>query len=449
MMVLRNRKYMLVWTGTLLSSIGDWVLRAALPFYVYLRTDSPLATGAAFIAGALPYVLLPSVAGVFVDRWDRKKTLIVTNLARAGLMLLLLLAQHSKDVVLIVFCVNFVEACITQFASAASIAFLPRLVAKEHLQEANALKFLATNLPRVLGVLAGGALLANFGFASTVITDSISYLAPAFLLVFVVVPSTPMVAEGKIGSVEGKHAVTARWLSYWRGWLEGLNVVRQNPTIRSLFVVVGLAGLADGSIGALLVVFAQGVVHASPTQYSWMIISLGIGTIIGSLVCGLFTKFVPLLRFLAGCLVIEGLVYIAAFDVQSLPASLPLFLLAGIPAMGWQVSTQTALQQLVADQVRGRVFGSYIMTTSLLLLIGTGLGSVLASQVNILLVLNLGCVFFVLAGGGAFLWLRSFQPSQAETPLDVVSPASGKMGHFSTNSAEVHPESLPSSPVNN
>jgi|SRR5712692_334983 len=115
LVVIRNRNFALLWIGGLVSTIGDWVLRGVLPFYVYVRTGSALATGLAFIASALPWIVLSSVAGVFVDRWDRKLTMIMADLTRGVLLLLLLLVAYVPDLFWLVYFVSFIEACITQF----------------------------------------------------------------------------------------------------------------------------------------------------------------------------------------------------------------------------------------------------------------------------------------------------------------------------------------------
>src|SRR5437660_7176174 len=92
--ILRQRNFTLLWIGQLISVFGDWVLLIALPFYIFDLTGSALATGAMFMAQTVPRVLLGSVAGVFVDRWNRKRTMIAADLSRAVLMLALL-SVHS------------------------------------------------------------------------------------------------------------------------------------------------------------------------------------------------------------------------------------------------------------------------------------------------------------------------------------------------------------------
>src|SRR5712691_1616441 len=94
--VLGQRNFALLWVGQVVSLIGDWVLLIALPFYVYALTGSVLATGAMFIAETLPRLVLGSLAGVFVDRWYRRWTMIVADVLRALILLLLLLVRSNQ-----------------------------------------------------------------------------------------------------------------------------------------------------------------------------------------------------------------------------------------------------------------------------------------------------------------------------------------------------------------
>src|SRR5437660_938968 len=112
--VLRQRSFALLWFGQLISVAGDRLLFVALPFYIYQLTGSTLATGGMFIAQLIPSLLLGSVAGVFVDRWDRRRVMIVSDLLR-GLLLLLLLLVHSADLLWLMYAVAFAQSAIGQF----------------------------------------------------------------------------------------------------------------------------------------------------------------------------------------------------------------------------------------------------------------------------------------------------------------------------------------------
>ena len=112
--VLRQRNFALLWFAGLISMIGDWVLFIALPIHTYTLTHSSLATGVMFMAGMLPRIFVGSLAGVFVDRWDRRQTMVIADFSRMVLLLLLLLVRSSESI-WIVYVVAFLQATISQF----------------------------------------------------------------------------------------------------------------------------------------------------------------------------------------------------------------------------------------------------------------------------------------------------------------------------------------------
>ena len=150
--VLRQRDFSLLWFGGVLSVIGDYFLFAALPFFVYERTGSALASGAMFVAETLPRLLFGSVAGVFVDRWDRKRTMVVSDLSRA-LILLPLLAAAAGGPLVLVYVVAFVEASVSMFFSPAKSATIPNLVAERDLTAANSVNSLSEEVPSMRRLL--------------------------------------------------------------------------------------------------------------------------------------------------------------------------------------------------------------------------------------------------------------------------------------------------------
>src|SRR4051795_6504169 len=160
--VLRRRDFALLWVGGLVSVAGDWVLYAALPFYVYERTGSTLATAGMIVAELAPSFVLGSVAGVFVDRWDRRRVLVAANLAQAAAVALLLVVARGGPL-WIVFAVAAVQAAAAAFAIPAESALLPSLVPDEDLVPANALNALNNRLGRLIGLPIGAALYGALG----------------------------------------------------------------------------------------------------------------------------------------------------------------------------------------------------------------------------------------------------------------------------------------------
>src|ERR1041385_979192 len=185
---LRQRNFALLWFAGLTSMVGDWVLFIALPIYTYNLTHSSLATGIMFMAGTLPRILLGSVAGVFVDRWDRQRTMVIADLSRAVLLLLLLLVRSSEQI-WIIYLIAFVESMISQFFGPAENALLPQLVDESHLVAANSLNALNNNLARLGGPALGGVFLGSFGFRAVVWIDSFSFLISGIMIAWIAQPS--------------------------------------------------------------------------------------------------------------------------------------------------------------------------------------------------------------------------------------------------------------------
>ncbi len=145
--LLWRRDFGCIWIGGLISLVGDWMLLTALPVYVYQSTGSTLATGAMLAARVIPRILLGSLAGVFVDRWDRRGTLIVANLLLALGLLPLLLATSGERLWL-VYVVAFVQSAMAQVVAPALGALVPRLVDERELLRANALNALSNDVSR-------------------------------------------------------------------------------------------------------------------------------------------------------------------------------------------------------------------------------------------------------------------------------------------------------------
>ena len=174
----------------LISLSGDWVLRVGLAYYVYALTGSTVASAVMLLASFIPQIALSSLAGVFVDRWDPKRTMVVTNLALAGGLLPLLLVRHPRDV-WVVFVVVAWEGAVQQFFAPAEQKMLPLVADPPQLPTVNALYGQNRDASRLLGAALGGALVAAGGLVPVVLADLASFLiAAAFCL------SLPLVESG-------------------------------------------------------------------------------------------------------------------------------------------------------------------------------------------------------------------------------------------------------------
>ncbi len=274
--VLRQRNFALLWLGGLVSMAGDWMLYIALPFYVYEISGSTLATGAMFMAETLPRVLLGTVAGVFVDRWDRRLTMVVADVLRAVLLLLLLLVR-TVDQLWIVYLVAFTEAAISQFFNPAVSALLPRLVDEWQLLRANSLNAATGEAIRLVAPPLGGALMGPLGFGGLVLLDVSSYVISAVMVLLIALPRsatgepppplartvlhTPALVNVTVVLAGWASLCSAAVWSVWKDWLSGLRLVKGDRLVAGLFLVMGVVMVGQGIINALLVAFVKESVH--------------------------------------------------------------------------------------------------------------------------------------------------------------------------------------------
>jgi MFS family permease len=416
--LLRQRGFALLWTGGLISAVGDWVLFVALPFYVYQRTGSTLATGATFMAQILPPLLLGSVAGVFVDRWDRRRTMIIADLARA-LLLLLLLTVHTRADLPRVYIVAFLLAAITQFFGPAKGALIPRLVGTAHLVRANALNALGDNIPRLVGPALGGVLFAGLGLPGVVLTDSASFLFSGVLILFIRVPPAETAEAGAVRAPQ-THAA---WMAFWHEWRDGLRLVGMNRVLRTLFTVEGLAVVGQGILDVLFLPYVKRVLHGDALLFGWLLSLQAIGGLLGGMIAGRISVQLSPTRLFGLSMGLVGATIVIAANVPILPLIVPLVALVGIPVVGWLVGAQTVLQDSVADRYRGRMLGTYGTTSALTQLGGMGLAGVLGDRLGIVPMLNISGGLHIVGGVGALILLHTAR--SVRTPADDLPVGTG------------------------
>ncbi len=410
--VFRQRNFALLWLGQVISIAGDWVLFIGLPFYVYELTGSTLATGGMFLVQTLPRILLSSPAGVFVDRWDRKRTMIAADLLRAAL-LLALLAVESVDQLWLIYTVAVLQSTVAQFFVPAKNALLPHLVDPAHLVPANSMNSLGESVARLVAPALGGAMMGALGLRSVVLADSASFLFSALLLALI---STPAESQQP---APAERAAGAGWSRVWQEWLAGLRAILHNRAITALVLFISIAMLGEGILDVLLVPFVRDRMQGDSLTLGWMMSAQAAGSIAGGLVIGALGKALPPKRLVVIGALGWGLFDLAVFNTARLWVALPLLVLVGIPIVGMIVSSNAWLQRESSDEYRGRVFGTLGTTMSLTLAAGMSVGSLLGDRLGIVAVLNVACVAILLAALVA-QWLL---PRAELPPVEVAATA--------------------------
>ncbi len=395
---LRRKDFALLWSAGLISLTGDWLLLIALPIYVYTLTRSIAVTSGVFIVESLPSVLLGSVAGVFVDRWDRRRTMLWANLLQAA-GLLPLLAVHSPRQLWIVYAVSVIEAVLALFFAPAEQALLPCLVDEERLVVANSLTALNGNLARLAGAPLGGVVAGLLGLGGAVFLDAASFLAASTLIGLISLPRTD--AERAAGAGVAAPGV---WIGVWREWADGLRLVRRARTVSTLFVITTVLAMAQGLFVVLFIVFVSKVLQGGVTAIGLLRGVQAIGGLLGGLIVGVLGRRLPVARLIGLGAILFGLIDLAIWNAPALlPAyaltlTVVLFIAIGLPAAGFLTGVTTLLQESVTDAYRGRVFGAYNTTSALAQLGGMALAGLLGDRLGVVLVLNGQAALYLVAG---------------------------------------------------
>lgn len=405
-LIFANRNFALLWWGGLISMIGSWALQIGLPVYVYQTTGSTLATGLTFMVGTVPRILLGSVAGIFIDRWNRQRTMVVTNLLLfAGILPLALVPTTGW--LWLVYVVAFVQAAVSRFFVPAENAFLPTVVEEKQLASVNALNALNDNLARLIGPALGGVVMGVVGLQGVVLLDAASFLVAAGCVALVQLNPLP---TDEVSPSPESAVVLGGLNGVWQEWLAGLRLVQQNRVVKLLFIIIAITSVGEGVMSALFIPFVTDVLQGEAVTVGWLMSAQAVGGVIGGvLISGLAERFKSYRLLGWGALglgIIDLAIFNYPFFLPGIMLALVLIALAGLPVSALQAGLLTLFQTNVEDRYRGRVFGAYGTTIALLNLAGLTLAAVLGDPLGVVPVINVQGVAYVAAGLIGLVFLR-------------------------------------------
>lgn len=398
-----QRDLRLVLTAGLISASGDWILLIGMLYRVYAMTGSTIAAALAVLSSALPPVLLGPVAGMFADRWDRKRTMIVANLLMAA-GLIPLLTVHDRRQVWIVFIVLAAEGSVAQFFTPAQQAMVPRLVPGDQLLAANALSGQVRDVSRLAGSALGGVIAAAGGLTAVTLADAASFIGSALLLALVAA-SGKVVREGTGPGFPGFPGTLVRELR------DGLLLSARQPYLRALTVFVLVTCVGEGTFSTLITPFLEHVLHASSQQFGLVSAAQAVGGIVGGLAAVSISQRVPtIVLFCWGAVGFGAIDLAIALYPLGYVAIWPAFVLmivVGFPGALVMAGLMTLFQQHTEDSYRGRVFGALNAVEGVAMLAGTLAGGFLSRPLGIIPVLSIQGAGYVLAGSVMLAWLPS------------------------------------------
>jgi len=442
-----NGSFTALWTGQLISLFGDRMHQIAMAFLVLTATGSPFAVGMVFLAATLPNLLLGPIAGTFVDRWDQKQVMVVSDLLRASLVLLVPIAAVTN--LLLIYPLVFAITSISIFFRPARTAVMPRIVDEDELLTANSATWIAETLADVVGYPLAGLFVAFLGNALPLAfwLDAATYVASALLIATMAVPKV----SGAMSTARAGRAGASADRSPVDAGSRDDNAERDMRDVGDIGIAatsglapepgdidagvdssaVGVAGFFDEmkvgwrflrgetvllantlqgavgqfTIGVLLTLtpfYARDIVERgsfdATAAYAFLETGIGLGNLVGGFVIGLIGA-----RLAKGRMVIAGYALWGVFTLLlsltgNLGLALGLMLGSGIANMIYIIPSQTLFQERTPAHLIGRVVGFRFSLVFGSMTIAMGLSGILATVFGVPAVIGFFGVVTIGAG---------------------------------------------------
>ncbi len=371
--VLANPKFLALFLSQVFTQVGGNMVLFALTVQVYSLTRSSTSVSILLLTFLVPAVIFGAVAGVYVDRFDRRMMLVGTNLLRALAFLVLVFFDEN---LLVLYALTIVVATLTTFFAPAEAAMIPIVVEKRQLITANGVFIFALQASFVAGFAILGPLFSNLLGTQLLILVVAALYGLAAAMCWILPTSAPQAAPNRPGeAIDVAERAVAATLSQLR---EGLSYIRHNRSIFWSLSYLAITASLVGVMGVLGPDFAVRVLGLSEDGFVIVILPLGVGLVLGILALNVYGKYFPRQRLIEGGLIALGasLVILALAQriggpfltgpiMSLLTVVVVVAFAAGVSYAFVAVPAQTQLQEELPSEVRGRVFGVLNMLVSL------------------------------------------------------------------------------------
>ncbi|MEO8208405.1 MAG: MFS transporter [Chloroflexota bacterium] len=379
--VLRNRPFLLLWLSQLATQVGSNMVLYGLTVVVLEATNLSSAVSALFLTFLVPAVLLSAVAGVYVDRMDRRMVLVGTNILRAIVMVAIWAVGGNVTLILLL---NVVISSLTVFFAPAEAAMIPHLVPRNQLISANGLFTLTLNGAFALGYALLGPLIVKIAGGPEPVLLAVAVLYAISAMLCATLPSNAPTEE-VLEPLDPVHEAGDAVHGTFSQLREGAAYIRSNHAISWSLGYLAIAASLVGVIGVLGPSFAQQTLGLGAQDLILVVLPLGTGIVMGVLLLNSYGKLLPRRRAIEGGLIALGVLLAALTaagpvsralvggtgatpDVGSVTTLVAVVIvmafMAGIAYGVVAISSQTQLQEDLPEEVRGRVFGVLNMLVS-------------------------------------------------------------------------------------
>ena len=382
--VLKNRPFLLLWLAQAATQIGGNMVIYGLTVIIFAGTRSNAAVSALLLTFLVPAVVFSAVAGVYVDRVDKRLVLIVTNLLRATAFLAIF---FGRDYIFVVYAMNIIVSTVTTFFGPAEAAMIPILVPRRQLLAANGVFTLTMNAAFALGFALLGPLVVTIAGPQALILEVAAlYLVAAVFCA--TLPAAPPTAGGaRPGARQRVVEAEQAGGSTFAQLREGLVYIRDHRSISWSLIYLGITASLIGVLGVLGPDFATAALGLQPKDFVVVVLPLGFGIVVGILALNSYGRYLPRRRVIETGLILLGVLLVmlsvanpltrflqgvkpdtSIVDLSSLVSLLSIVVaiafFVGIAYAIVAIPAQTQLQEDLPEDVRGRVFGVLNMLVS-------------------------------------------------------------------------------------
>ena len=403
----QNRSFFFFWLAQLISQFGDRINQMALVGLVAGRQFGSASTME--LAKLLAFTIIPvfivgPIAGVYVDRWDRKMTLFVCDLIR-GFMILtipfIFIAQHSM---IPIYIVVFLAFCLSRFYVPAKMSIIPEIVEAEHLQVANSLATVTGMIAFVLGALLGGLIVEYSGARGGFLCDAITFFLSALLVSFISSERLKMDVKAEKIVATGKEMATA-YKHVLHEIRDGVQYILAHRDIRYIINLMMILFMAVGAVYVVIIVFIQSAFGSVTKHLGFLAVGLGAGLFLGSIAYGKWGHKKKQIQTIFICLIAGGIMMaIFAFSVQSLKniwVAQALAIVLGFVVGPIVIAANTVVHRVATTEMQGKVFSAMEFAIHLAFLVTMLISSKLSEYIpHAWILMAVGVVFCGVGGYG-------------------------------------------------
>jgi CRP-like cAMP-binding protein/predicted MFS family arabinose efflux permease len=386
-----------LWTAQLISTTGSALTSLAASILVFRLTGSALSVGLMLMATALPTVFVGLIAGVVVDRFDRKRIMIAADLIRAVLVCAIPFLLPSG--VAWLYIIVMLSSAVGQFFDPAQASVLPEVASETELAAANSMMTISTIGSTTIGFAAAGLLASQFSIDWAFYLDALSFVLSAACIAGIRIAPLPSEEDTSIPAV-------------LRNLRAGVRFVAATPILRSLFLIYLPVGIAFGLHNALALPFARRALHASDFQYSLLEGLFSVGFVVASLLLAELADRLHEGQWIALSFLGLGITDVFLVLTSTVPVALAIFVIAGMFNGPSYIGRQLIIQRNTAREMRGRVSSTFFVSCDLVFVLGMAAAG-LGDLVNVR-ALYIAVALVELVAGGVALVLPGLRQSAAE-----------------------------------